>query len=48
MAGENALELYDRVTYSQILLNVRPNCVNKKGPPKLKMEALTYLRLGDK
>lgn len=47
MAGENALERYDRVAYNQILLNVRPNGVSKNGPPKLKMEALTYLRLGD-
>ncbi|KAK1407665.1 hypothetical protein QVD17_39286 [Tagetes erecta] len=47
MAGENALERYDRKAYNQILLNVRPNGVNKNGPPKLKMEALTFLRLGD-
>ncbi|KAI3795414.1 hypothetical protein L1987_38067 [Smallanthus sonchifolius] len=47
MAGENALERYDRDAYNQILLNVRPNGVSKNGPPKLKMEALTFLRLGD-
>ncbi|KAM0049469.1 putative beta-amylase [Helianthus debilis subsp. tardiflorus] len=47
MAGENALERYDRDGYNQILLNVRPNGVSKNGPPKLKMEALTFLRLGD-
>nr|XP_043609903.1 beta-amylase isoform X2 [Erigeron canadensis] len=46
MAGENALERYDRTAYNQILLNVRPNGVNRNGPPELKMEALTYLRLG--
>lgn len=47
MAGENALERYDRDAYNQILLNVRPNGVSRNGPPKLKMEALTFLRLGD-
>ncbi|KAL8267757.1 hypothetical protein R6Q59_001555 [Mikania micrantha] len=47
MAGENALEIYDREAYNQILLNVRPNGISKNGPPKLKMEALTFLRLGD-
>ena len=43
MAGENALERYDRVAYNQILLNVRPNGISKEVPQKLKMEALTYL-----
>lgn len=47
MAGENALERYDRVAYNQILINVRPNGVSRNEPPKLKMEALTFLRLGD-
>ncbi|KVI04159.1 Glycoside hydrolase, catalytic domain-containing protein [Cynara cardunculus var. scolymus] len=47
IAGENALERYDRDAYNQILLNVRPNGVSRNEPPKLKMEALTFLRLGD-
>ncbi|KAL7587315.1 hypothetical protein Lser_V15G40380 [Lactuca serriola] len=47
MAGENALERYDYKAYNQILLSVRPNGVNRKESPKLKMEALTFLRLGD-
>ncbi|KAK3028443.1 hypothetical protein RJ639_039035 [Escallonia herrerae] len=47
VAGENALSRYDRVAYNQILLNARPNGVNRNGPPKLKMSGLTYLRLGD-
>ncbi|KAA8524567.1 hypothetical protein F0562_010990 [Nyssa sinensis] len=47
VAGENALSRYDRTAYNQILLNVRPNGVNKKGPPKLKMYGVTYLRLSD-
>lgn len=47
MAGENALERYDRVAYNQILVGVRPNGVSRNEPPKLKMEALTFLRLGD-
>ncbi|KAA8526472.1 hypothetical protein F0562_008325 [Nyssa sinensis] len=47
VAGENALSRYDRAAYNQILLNVRPNGVNKNGPPKLKMSGLTYLRLSD-
>ncbi|KAL7128845.1 hypothetical protein ABFS83_13G021400 [Erythranthe nasuta] len=47
VAGENALPRYDRAGYNQILLNVRPNGVNKSGPPKLKMAGVTYLRLTD-
>lgn len=47
MAGENALERYDYKAYNQILLSVRPNGINRKESPKLKMEALTFLRLGD-
>ncbi|KAL4573020.1 hypothetical protein LXL04_019813 [Taraxacum kok-saghyz] len=47
MAGENALERYDRKGYNQMLLSVRPNGVDRKEAPKLKMEALTFLRLGD-
>ncbi|KAH6827090.1 beta-amylase 5 [Perilla frutescens var. hirtella] len=47
VAGENALSRYDRTGYNQILLNVRPNGVNKNGPPKYKMAGITYLRLSD-
>lgn len=47
VAGENALSRYDRAGYNQILLNVRPNGVNKKGPPKLRIAGVTYLRLSD-
>ncbi|KAG8386978.1 hypothetical protein BUALT_Bualt03G0204800 [Buddleja alternifolia] len=47
VAGENALSRYDRDGYNQILLNVRPNGVNKHGPPKHKMAGVTYLRLSD-
>lgn len=47
VAGENALSRYDRAGYNQILLNVRPNGVNKNGPPKHKMAGVTYLRLSD-
>ncbi|XP_027341589.1 beta-amylase-like [Abrus precatorius] len=48
VAGENALSRYDRAAYNQILLNARPNGVNKKGPPKIKMYGVTYLRLSDR
>ncbi|KAF6154709.1 hypothetical protein GIB67_003769, partial [Kingdonia uniflora] len=44
-AGENVLPRYDRTAYNQILKNARPNGVNKDDPPKLRMAALTYLRL---
>lgn len=47
IAGENALSRYDRKGYNQILLNVRPNGVNKYGPPKYKMVGVTYLRFSD-
>ncbi|KAJ1382488.1 Glycoside hydrolase, family 14B, plant [Sesbania bispinosa] len=47
VAGENALPRYDRAAYNQIILNARPNGVNKKGPPKLRMYGVTYLRLSD-
>lgn len=47
VAGENALARYDQTAYDQILKNVRPNGVNKDGPPKLRMASLTYLRLTD-
>lgn len=45
VAGENALPRYDSYAYDQILLNARPNGVNKEGPPKLRMYGVTYLRL---
>ncbi|GFQ08252.1 beta-amylase [Phtheirospermum japonicum] len=48
VAGENALSRYDRAGYNQILLNVRPNGVDKNGQPKHKMAGVTYLRLSDK
>ncbi|KAG6419548.1 hypothetical protein SASPL_121770 [Salvia splendens] len=47
IAGENALSRYDRKGYNQILLNVRPNGVNKYGPPKYMMVGVTYLRFSD-
>ncbi|KAI9094225.1 hypothetical protein K1719_026807 [Acacia pycnantha] len=47
VAGENALPRYDRAAYDQILLNARPNGVNRRGPPKLRLFGLTYLRLSD-
>lgn len=47
VAGENALSRYDATAYNQILLNVRPNGVNKNGQPKLRMYGMTYLRLSD-
>ncbi|KAM7503579.1 hypothetical protein LguiB_002483 [Lonicera macranthoides] len=48
VAGENALPRYDCKAYNQILLNSRPNGVNRNGPPKLKTSSFTYLRLSDK
>ncbi|EEF46659.1 Beta-amylase, putative [Ricinus communis] len=45
VAGENALARYDATAYNQILLNVRPNGVNKNGPPEHMMYGMTYLRL---
>ncbi|PON51940.1 Glycoside hydrolase [Trema orientale] len=45
VAGENALSRYDSAAYDQILLNARPNGVNKEGPPELRMYGVTYLRL---
>ncbi|XP_017258601.1 beta-amylase isoform X2 [Daucus carota subsp. sativus] len=47
VAGENALPRYDRSAYNQILLNCRPNGVSRDFPPKLRLTALTYLRLSD-
>ncbi|KAK7257504.1 hypothetical protein RIF29_31528 [Crotalaria pallida] len=47
VAGENALSRYDATAYNQIILNARPNGVNKNGPPKLRMYGVTYLRLSD-
>ncbi|KAF3319938.1 beta-amylase-like protein [Carex littledalei] len=47
VACENALSRYDENGYNQILKNARPNGVNKCGPPKLRIFAMTYLRLSD-
>lgn len=47
VAGENALPRYDPNAYNQMLLNARPNGVNRDGLPKLKMYGLTYLRLSN-
>ena len=47
VAGENALNRYDLYAYNQILKNTRPNGVNKDGPPKHRLLAMTYLRLTD-
>ncbi|KAL9259121.1 Beta-amylase-like protein [Drosera capensis] len=47
VAGENALPRYDRAGYNQMLLNARPNGVNRDGPPSLRMSGITYLRLSD-
>jgi beta-amylase len=47
VAGENALSRYDATAYNQIILNARPQGVNKDGPPKLRMYGVTYLRLSD-
>lgn len=45
VAGENALSRYDSAGYNQILLNARPNGLNRRGPPKLRLYGVTYLRL---
>ncbi|KAF6174018.1 hypothetical protein GIB67_039969 [Kingdonia uniflora] len=45
VAGVNALPRYGRTTYNQILKNAGPNGVNRDDPPKLRIAALTYLRL---
>ncbi|XP_057455781.1 beta-amylase [Lotus japonicus] len=47
VAGENALSRYDATAYNQIILNARPQGVNKDGPPKFRMYGVTYLRLSD-
>ncbi|EOX99187.1 Beta-amylase 5, putative [Theobroma cacao] len=47
VAGENALSRYDSKGYNQILLNARPNGINRDGRPKLMMCGVTYLRLSD-
>lgn len=47
VAGENALSRYDATAYNQMILNARPNGVNRKGPPKLRLYGVTYLRLSD-
>ncbi|ONK65630.1 uncharacterized protein A4U43_C07F39050 [Asparagus officinalis] len=43
---ENALNRYDANAYNEILKNSRPNGVNPNGTPKLRITAMTYLRLG--
>ncbi|KAF6174409.1 hypothetical protein GIB67_024431 [Kingdonia uniflora] len=45
VAGDNVLPKYDRTSYNQVLKNASPNGVNRDDPPKLRMAALTYLRL---
>lgn len=47
VAGENALARYDSAAYDQILLNARPNGINRDGQPKVRMYGVTYLRLVD-
>ncbi|KAL8167810.1 hypothetical protein V2J09_009309 [Rumex salicifolius] len=47
VAGENALPRYDSAAYDQLLLNARPNGVNRDRQPELRMSGLTYLRLGN-
>ncbi|GAB2242603.1 hypothetical protein Droror1_Dr00019378 [Drosera rotundifolia] len=47
VAGENALPRYDRAGYNQMLLNARPNGINRDGLPSLRMSGITYLRLSD-
>ncbi|KAL5976078.1 Beta-amylase [Asimina triloba] len=44
---ENALPRYDRKAYNQILKNARPNGINMNGAPKLRVVAMTYLRLSN-
>lgn len=45
VACENALSRYDRRAYNQILRNSRPNGIDRNGRPKLRVLAMTYLRL---
>ncbi|KAF6138602.1 hypothetical protein GIB67_032496 [Kingdonia uniflora] len=45
VAGENVFPRYDRTAYNQILRTARPNGVNRDDLPKLRIAALTYLRL---
>ncbi|CAL9080430.1 unnamed protein product [Musa textilis] len=47
VACENALNRYDTAAYNVMLRNARPNGINPNGPPKLRISALTYLRLSD-
>ncbi|URE49025.1 beta-amylase [Musa troglodytarum] len=47
VACENALSRYDRRGYDQILKNARPNGLSRNGRPKLRVLAMTYLRLSD-
>lgn len=46
VAGENALPRFDRDGYNQIILNARPNGINRDGKPR--MFGFTYLRLSDR
>ncbi|XP_009388864.3 beta-amylase [Musa acuminata AAA Group] len=47
VACENALNRYDTAAYNVMLRNARPNGINPNGPPKVRISALTYLRLSD-
>ncbi|XP_022136332.1 beta-amylase-like [Momordica charantia] len=47
VAGENALSRYDAAAYNQMLLNARPNGMDKNSEPKLRMFGVTYLRLSN-
>lgn len=46
VAGENALPRFDRDGYNQVILNARPNGINRDGKPR--MFGFTYLRLSDR
>eukprot|EP00850_Spirogloea_muscicola_P004636 SM000020S05986 [mRNA] locus=s20:231535:236334:- [translate_table: standard] len=45
VACENALPRYDRVAFDQILVNARPDGINRGGPPKRRVSTFTFLRL---
>ncbi|KAE8670105.1 Beta-amylase [Hibiscus syriacus] len=47
VAGENALSRYDINGYNQILLNSRPNGIDRDCKPKRIMYGVTYLRLSE-
>ncbi|KAF3577711.1 hypothetical protein DY000_02029810 [Brassica cretica] len=46
VAGENALPRFDRDGYNHVILNARPNGINRNGKPR--MFGFTYLRLSDR